>query len=122
MSILLSIKPEYAEKILDGTKKYELRKSIFKKKGIKKIVVYSSSPVRKIVGDFEIEDILMDDIDTIWKKTKDTSCVSESFFYEYFKSNKKGYAIKIGKVNKYDTPKSLNDLNISFAPQSFVYL
>lgn len=30
MKVLLSIKPEYVEKILDGTKKFEFRKGIFK--------------------------------------------------------------------------------------------
>ena len=31
MKILLSIKPEFAERIFDGSKKYEFRKVIFRK-------------------------------------------------------------------------------------------
>ena len=34
MKVLLSIKPEFAEKIFDGTKLYEFRRSIFKNKNI----------------------------------------------------------------------------------------
>jgi len=30
-SILLSIKPKYVQKIIEGSKKYEFRKQIFKK-------------------------------------------------------------------------------------------
>ena len=30
MKVVLSIKPEFANKIFDGTKKFEFRKSIFK--------------------------------------------------------------------------------------------
>ena len=30
MKVLLSIKPEFAEKILNGTKRFEFRKGIFK--------------------------------------------------------------------------------------------
>ena len=47
MNVLLSIKPEFAFKIFDGTKKYEFRKSIFKKPGVKKVIVYASSPTGK---------------------------------------------------------------------------
>jgi predicted transcriptional regulator len=32
MKVILSIKPEYAFKIFDGTKKFEFRRVIFKKK------------------------------------------------------------------------------------------
>ena len=58
MKIILSIKPEFAAKIFEGTKKYEFRRAIFKNKNVKKVVVYASSPVQKIIGEFEIEDII----------------------------------------------------------------
>jgi hypothetical protein len=37
MKVVLSIKPEFANKIFDGTKKFEFRKSIFKNENIKLI-------------------------------------------------------------------------------------
>ena len=43
--ILLSIKPEYAHKILEGTKKYEFRKHLPKKK-IEKIIIYSKKKLK----------------------------------------------------------------------------
>lgn len=48
MRILLSINPEYVEKIFSGTKKYEYRKNIFKNKEVKTILIYSTSPIKKI--------------------------------------------------------------------------
>ena len=60
MKVLLSIKPEYVEKIFSKEKKYEFRKSIFKNPNIKSIIIYSSSPVKKVVGEFEIENIIQD--------------------------------------------------------------
>lgn len=57
MKVLLSIKPEYAYKIFSGEKKFEYRKIIFKKK-IKSVIVYATKPVGKIIGEFEIEDII----------------------------------------------------------------
>ena len=58
MKVVLSIKPEFANKIFDGTKKYEFRKAIFKNDKIKTIIVYASSPVQQVIGEFEIEKII----------------------------------------------------------------
>ena len=65
MKIILSIKPEFAAKIFEGTKKYEFRRAIFKNKNVKKVVVYASSPVQKIIGEFEIEDIIKNDLESL---------------------------------------------------------
>lgn len=58
MKVLLSIKPEYAQKIFAGEKKYEYRKRIFKRNDVDMIVVYVTKPVGKVVGEFEIAEIL----------------------------------------------------------------
>ncbi|MDA1470496.1 ASCH domain-containing protein, partial [Brachyspira hyodysenteriae] len=84
----LSIKPEYVEKIFNGSKKYEIRKSIFKRKNIKKIIIYSSSPISKVVGEFEIEDIISDDLDNVWNIIKYESGVSVDFFINILKIKK----------------------------------
>jgi len=67
MNILLSVKPEYAEKILEGKKKYEFRRIIFKRNDIQKVYIYSTSPISKIIASFEIEQILKDSPEKIWK-------------------------------------------------------
>ena len=82
MKVVLSIKPEFANKIFEGTKKYEFRRAIFKNPNIKKVVVYSSSPVQKIIGEFEIDRIIIHDLETLWNKTKKYSGISEDFFFQ----------------------------------------
>ena len=67
MKVLLSIKPEYAYKIFDGSKKYEFRRSVFKDTNVKTIVVYASSPVQKVIGEFEIDSILNESLDSLGK-------------------------------------------------------
>lgn len=52
MKVLLSIKPEFVEKIFSGEKRFEYRKSIFKQQNIDTIVIYSTMPVGMIVGEF----------------------------------------------------------------------
>ncbi len=122
MKVLLSIKPEFATKIFDGTKKYEFRRAIFKNPNIKKIIVYASSPIKKIIGEFEIEQILSHDINTLWNKTKKHSGISEDYFFEYFGDKEYGYAIKIKSTKLYKIPKCIReDFNL-YPPQSFLYL
>lgn len=121
MKVVLSIKPEFANKIFDGTKKFEFRKAIFKNEKIKTVIVYSSSPVQQVIGEFEIERIINHDIDTLWGLTHQESGITEDYFYKYFEDRLEGFAIQIRKVKKYRTPKCLRtDFNL-FPPQSFAY-
>jgi predicted transcriptional regulator len=84
MRVLLSIKPEYAFKIFEGEKKFEFRKIIFKNPDIKIVVVYASSPVQQVIGEFEIDDIFSLEPNLLWERTKEYSGISEEFFFEYF--------------------------------------
>ncbi len=61
MKVLLSIKPEFAFKIFNGTKKYEYRRTIFKKCEVTIVLVYATYPIQKVIGEFEIGEILHED-------------------------------------------------------------
>ena len=121
MKVVLSIKPEFAFKIFDGTKKFEFRKSIFKNENVKSIIVYASSPVQQVIGEFEIDEVLNYDLTTLWGLTQEFSGISEEFYYDYFANKEHGFAIKIKNTKKYNNPKCLKtDFNLS-PPQSFAY-
>ena len=122
MKVLLSIKPEYAEKILSGEKLYEFRRAIFKNKDVKKVVIYASSPVQKVVGEFEIECILTLELGDLWAKTKKYSGINKEFYYEYFNGKDVGHAIKIKKTRRFKRLLDLREFDISKPPQSFQYL
>lgn len=121
-TVLLSIKPEFAEKIFDGSKKFEFRKAIFKDTEVQKVVVYASSPVQKVIGEFAIADILNDDVETIWNETFRYSGITRDYYFSYFSNKEKAYAIKIGKITRYRQARDLSDYNLSCAPQSFAYI
>ena len=121
MKILMSIKTEYANKIFDRIKLYELRKKPLKE-NVDTIIVYSSVKVKKVVGEFKIEKIIKDSPDKIWDLGKEVLGIDKKSFYEYFKHSKYAYAIKIKDVIKYDIPKDLRDFGINKAPQSFCYI
>lgn len=122
MKVLLSIKPEFAELIFEGTKRFEYRRTIFKNDKIKTVVVYASSPVKKVIGEFEIECILQDDIETLWKKTKKHAGIEKNYFDQYFENKEQGFAIEIKKPRLYRKSLCLKeDFNL-MPPQSFLYL
>jgi predicted transcriptional regulator len=122
MKVLLSIKPEFAERIFDGSKKFEFRKAIFKNQDIKTVVVYASSPMQKVIGEFEIDSIINDSLAGLWQKTKLFAGIDEEYFYQYFSDRKIGFAIKIKETKKYQTPLCLRkDFNL-LPPQSFLYM
>lgn len=122
MKLLLSIKPEFALRIFDGSKRFEYRRAIHKRSDVEKALVYASAPVSKVIGEFEIADILYDDPKQLWNQTSSFSGISEQAFFKYFSNISKGYAIGVKNRVSYKTPISLESLNISSPPQSFMYL
>ncbi len=120
-NILISINPEHVENIFNGTKKYEYRKTKCKK-NIDKIIIYSTYPTMKVVGEAKVEEILEDTPNKIWEKTKNYSGVKLEFYQEYYKDREKAIAYKLAEVKKYNIPKELASYGIKTAPQSFVYI
>jgi predicted transcriptional regulator len=123
MKIILSIKPKYVEAIKSGEKKFEYRRKIFKKKNIEKVLIYSSSPVCRIVGEFSIEYIISDTPDNIWSITKCFSGIDYDRYRKYFCGLCSGYAIKITNLIIYDEAIKLEDAYPDIKPpQSYRYV
>ena len=123
MNVLLSVKPKYANEIVSGRKKYEFRKSIFKRENIEKMYIYSSSPVKKIIAIVDIVGILSDSPQELWEQCHEDAGISEREFFNYFKNSDTGYAIKISNVQEFPAPIDPYHLDEDFRPpQSFYYL
>ncbi len=123
MKILLSIKPKHVQKIISGKKKYELRKAIFKDRSIPDIYIYSSSPVKKIIGKFKVGKILEDHPENLWKQLNQYSGLNKKDFFKYFSGKNKGFAIEITDFELFKESIDPKKLNSNFiAPQSFQYI
>ena len=120
-NIVISINPEHVKNIINGTKKYEYRTKAAKK-DIDKIIIYETVPVKRIVAEAEIVEVLMMKPDELWEKTKEKSGTKKIFFDNYFENRKIAYAYKLGKVKVYATPKTLEEFGLKAAPQSYVYV
>ena len=119
--ILLSINPEHVENILSGEKQYEFRKIKCKEK-VDKIVIYSTSPIMKVVGEADVLDVIVDSPELVWGVTAEFSGITRQFFDAYYKNHDVAVAYKLGRVKKYKRPKELSAFGVTCAPQSFIYI
>lgn len=120
-TILLSIKPKYVEKIISGDKKFEFRRSTPNRK-VDKVIIYSSHPVMKIIGEFTVRNTITLNKWTMWKKTMGYQGLAFKDFLNYFEGTSEANAFEIKNFILYKKSKKLSDLGINFAPQSFVYI
>ncbi len=116
-NVILSIKPEFVAEIKAGRKCFEFRKTIFKEK-VEKVYIYASSPISKVVGEFQPVDILSGPPAVIWKQTQKEAGITKAFYDTYFAGRQMAYAIVIQNLKIYDIPKELP----FHAPQSFRYI
>lgn len=120
--VLLSVKPQFAEAILAGKKTFEFRRAVFRR-DVSTVVLYASSPTRKVVGEFTIDRVLSLRLDALWESTQNGGAIGREYFDRYFDGRSAGYALKVKRVRRYRSPLCLRrDFGISHPPQSFRYL
>ncbi|NVZ11546.1 ASCH domain-containing protein [Allochromatium humboldtianum] len=123
MKVLLSIKPDYANRILDGTKRYEFRRRVHQDVRVRTVIIYATKPIGKVVGEFSIKNVHSDHPDSLWEKTKEFSGITKEFFSDYFRGRDVGHAIEVKTVKRYKKPKDLSEFLASgVAPQSYAYV
>lgn len=122
-SVLLSVKPAYAELICEGVKTVELRRKFSEKSLNKRCYIYSSSPTQKVIGECYIHSVEKLPVLEIWKKYSANSMISWNDFKNYFDGLEYGYAVKVSKHIRYDKPISLKSkLSLERPPQSYCFV
>lgn len=120
---LLSIKPKYADLILAGSKRIELRRS-WTDEDIGVLVLYSSAPVQRLVGVAYIDTVRIEPPDKLWKLAEEFGGgVTREEFDGYFAGKRKTFGIMIKSV---DVAELQIDPKVVFEefvpPQSYMYL
>lgn len=118
--IVIAIHPEHVNNIINGTKKYEYRTKAARK-DIHRLIIYETMPIKKVVAEAEILEVLALEPNKLWEETKEYSGITKGYFDDYFKNRKIAYAYKLGKIKVYDEPKALTEFGLKKAPQSFAY-
>jgi len=120
--VLLSIKPEYATAISKGLKKIEFRKKIFADT-VERAFIYSSFPLKKIIGGFLIQHIERGTPSEIWEKYSEVGGISKEKFDSYYLGHEIAYGIDISSYINYEKPLDPCEFDSTFrAPQSYCYI
>jgi predicted transcriptional regulator len=115
--VLMSIRPAYAQAILDGTKTVELRRRRPSFAPGTRVLVYSSAPHQQLQGTFEVGCIIADEPDALWEKVGDRAGIDREAFDTYFEGCSAAYAIEV------ENPKRIKPARLSIRPpQSYLFL
>jgi predicted transcriptional regulator len=118
---LLSIHPRFAEAILSGRKKVELRRVSWARP-VTHVVIYATAPVSQVIGMFEVKRVVRDRPRRLWDRYGAVCDVEPRFFRDYYEGLDEGVAILIGHVTRFHDPIPLSTLEVSSPPQNFRYV
>ncbi len=123
-AVLISIHPEYVEKILSGEKKLEFRRR-WACRPVETLYFYATAPVKRIVGFARVERVSSGTRTHLWRLSKEgRGGLSRRKLFAYLNGAQKGVAIEIGAVTPfYGGVEPSLSLGCCFRPpQSFRYL
>lgn len=123
-AVLISIHPEHVNNILSGNKKIEFRRK-WAKSPVSSIVIYSTSPVCRIVAVAEIENVVTATPFKLWELCRSQSGgISQKELYSYLSGVAEGRAISLKNVREFNNIINPRDLfgDDFRPPQSFRYL
>lgn len=123
--VVLSIRPQFSDKIMQGEKTVELRRRFPVSAPRGTIAyIYSTSPVRAMVGRAEIIDVMKLPVADIWKRFARSASIQKSEFDLYFDGLNEGFALKFANACPLPRQLDLSELRERFGfepPQSFLY-
>ena len=124
--LILSLKPHYAELIFEGLKKVELRRRIASQTCGRDVLIYVSSPVRKLRGGFRVGEVWKGPPEEVWNSIAQLAAIARQEFDIYFQGQRVAYALEVTNLWEYRSPVSLNQLREQFndfvVPQSWRYV
>lgn len=123
VDLLLSIRPEHADRIFVGSKHFELRK-VLPARPIRRVFLYVSG-TNGVVGGFDAHKVIHERIDKLWRMVG-TRATSEERFFAYFAKSPKGYAIEIANPVRFERSLDIKELREHLpglmAPMSYLAL
>ena len=118
----MSIRPQFAAAILDGSKRAEFRKRPLAA-DIGTVVIYATKPVGAVLGEFVVDEQAVGKPEELWVRFAEVAGIDRDGFFNYYDGSARAVGIVIGRVDRYDQPRPLDDVDPGARPpQSFKYL
>ncbi|HOX83820.1 MAG TPA: ASCH domain-containing protein [Chryseolinea sp.] len=108
--LFISVKHEYANKILEGTKTIELRKSKPKVSKGDFVIIYSTTPVKAIIGIAEVDDLISCPPDSMWRLHSKKLGIKHKDFLDYYSNSETSIGIVLSNPKKYRSAISLSSI------------
>ena len=109
--LLMSIKAEYARKVVSGEKKVEIRRSFSKKWTGCKVSIYASGRERSLVGEALISKVIVDKPQNVWDRFNDQIGCTREDFDKYTISKSQIYAVVLENAIPYRKSISLREVS-----------
>jgi predicted transcriptional regulator len=101
-TLLMSLRPQFAERVLDGTKSVELRRTRPIARVGQDILIYASSPTMALVGSAIVQRVDTAGSDVIWSRVQDAAAISKADYDGYFAGAKTASAIWLTGASSFD--------------------
>lgn len=125
-TLVLSIKPEFVRRILDGSKRVELRRVAPRAHDGQPVLIYCSSPVKAFVAQAVVERIETGSRSATWTLVRDVAGVSRAEYRTYFKGAERAVGIWLSNVSPLPDAISLPMIRKRWpwftAPQSYAFV
>jgi len=125
-TLLLSIKQEYAEAIMDGRKTYELRRM---RPGVQtgdRVLLYVTAPTSSLCGYFRVGEVITGSPTLIWNRVQSEAGVTRRRAYDYLRNARTPCAIEVQSVERLKEVIHLDDIMSAWSdfrpPQSYRYV
>lgn len=123
--VVLSIKPEFSDRIFNGSKKIELRKSSPNINDNDIVIIYNTMPEKAFVGICKIGEVIRSSPEEIWENYSQDLGIDKKRYFDYYLGREKAVGLKIDCFRKFKeriSLKEIKDFIPNFSPpQTFKY-
>ena len=96
--VLMSIKPNYADAILAGTKRWEFRRKSIRKMFYRSVLIYATAPVSKVVGQMYFEIEVCGNLNRVWDIVEKEAGLTLGECVRYYGDTEMAYAGRISRA------------------------
>jgi predicted transcriptional regulator len=123
--MLLSVRPRFAESILAGTKRAEIRRQRPGAQPGTPVIIYATKPVAAVVGTAYIDRVCYGDPIDLWEKHRGEMGVTRQDYEVYLEGVPTAYLLILHRVQRLAAPLTLHDMREASAfqpPRSYRYV
>lgn len=125
-TLLVSVHPRFAEAILSGRKRVELRRRMPSIGRSETVLLYATVPCGALVGSFQVDEVLREPLPELWQRVKGIAEVTREEYADYFRGLTEGVGIFVASARRLEYPVPLSELRRVWKgfhpPQGFRYI